>query len=83
MMPAARGIVPGNKNDTTLSPMLGISEVSHLLHAHPNTIRRWSDAGLIKVYRVGVRGDRRFRSEDVAALIAKASQHSQKRIHIN
>jgi excisionase family DNA binding protein len=82
-MTTAKGIRLERDDDRLISPMLGISEVSHLLHAHPNTIRRWSDAGLIKVYRVGVRGDRRFRSEDVAALIAKASQHSQKRIHIN
>lgn len=47
------------------SPMLTIAEVATLLHAHPNTVRLWSNCGLLKVYRVGPRRDRRFNREDV------------------
>jgi excisionase family DNA binding protein len=51
--------------------LLTVREVSQLLHLHSNTLRRWSDQGIIKAYRIGPRGDRRFRPEDVEALIAR------------
>ncbi len=49
--------------------MLTVREVSQLLHVHSNTLRRWSDQGIIKAYRIGPRGDRRFRAEDIALLL--------------
>ena len=49
--------------------MLTVKEVSQLLHVHSNTLRRWSDQGVIKAYRIGPRGDRRFRAEDIAVLL--------------
>lgn len=45
--------------------MLTTSEVADLLHVHINTVRRWSNQGILKAYRIGPRGDRRFRKEDV------------------
>lgn len=45
--------------------MLSTAEVSRLLHVHPNTLRRWSDNGIIKTYRIGPRADRRFRQDDI------------------
>jgi excisionase family DNA binding protein len=53
------------------SILLTIGETSQLLHIHRNTLRRWSDQGIISVYRIGPRGDRRFKSEDVEALFKK------------
>ena len=50
---------------TRMGTMLTTSEVSRMLHVHINTIRRWSDKGMIKTYRVGSRGDRRFKEEDI------------------
>ena len=52
-------------------PMLTAGEVARLLHIHPNTVRRWSDRGLIRVYRISRRGDRRFRREDIARFLAE------------
>lgn len=51
-------------------PMLTVREVARLLHVHPNTLRRWSDRGIIRAYRITQRGDRRFRPEDVTGLLS-------------
>ena len=55
--------------------MLTIREVSQLLHVHSNTVRRWSEQGFIKAYRIGPRGDRRFRVEDVAVLLLEETNN--------
>jgi excisionase family DNA binding protein len=57
-----------------ISTMLTVREVSRLLHVHSNTLRRWSDQGVIKAYRIGPRGDRRFRPEDIAVLLLEESK---------
>jgi len=57
--------------DNQMSNMLTVREVARLLHVHPNTLRRWSNAGRIKVYRITPRGDRRFRRQDVARFLAE------------
>ena len=54
-----------NKNVTLPPRMLTVSEVAEILHVHPNTVRAWSDNGLLKAYRVGYRHDRRFRLQDI------------------
>jgi excisionase family DNA binding protein len=58
-----RQIVKGSP--TLQKPMLTTRQVAHLLGLHPNTVRRWSEKGILKAYRIGSRGDRRFRREDV------------------
>jgi len=54
--------------------MLTVREVSQILHVHSNTLRRWSDQGIIKAYRIGPRGDRRFKQEDIALLLLEESK---------
>lgn len=61
-------------NNKQMSTMLTVREVSRLLHVHSNTLRRWSDQGVIKAYRIGPRGDRRFRPEDIAVLLLQESK---------
>jgi excisionase family DNA binding protein len=56
-------------NDNRANGMLTITEVSRLLHVHPNTLRRWSEEGIIRAYRIGPRGDRRFKLEDITELL--------------
>lgn len=58
-----------NEGNQLPDRLLTVREVADLLHVHTNTARRWSDLGLIKSYRVGPRGDRRFRAEDLNSFI--------------
>jgi excisionase family DNA binding protein len=54
--------------------MLTTTEVAHALRVHPNTVRRWANNGLLPVYRLGTRGDRRFRWKEVEDFI-KSNNH--------
>jgi len=54
---------------TEIDRLLKVSEVARLLYLHPNTVRQWCDRGLLKFYRLGTRGDRRFLRQDVIRLI--------------
>jgi len=56
-------------NYNQMGGMLTVREVSQLLHVHCNTLRRWTDQGIVKACRIGPRGDRRFRAEDIAVLL--------------
>ena len=58
------GLVRRNGNK-----MLTSRELASLLHVHINTVRRWSDMGVIKTYRIGPRSDRRFYWDDVVMLL--------------
>ena len=53
-----------------VDPMLTTNEVAHLLNVHINTVRRWSNQSILKAYRIGSRGDRRFRQEDINRFLA-------------
>ena len=48
-----------------ISPMLTTSEVARILSIHINTVRRWSNQGVLRSYRIGTRGDRRYKREDI------------------
>lgn len=52
--------------------MLTIAEVSRLLNVHPSTLRRWSNKGIIKTYRIGSRADRRFWKDDIERFLSLA-----------
>ncbi len=45
--------------------LLTLSQASDLLQVHPNTLRAWDKKGYLKAIRIGSRGDRRFKKEDV------------------
>jgi excisionase family DNA binding protein len=63
-----------SSNSNQFGSMLTVREVSQLLHVHSNTLRRWTEQGIIKAYRIGPRGDRRFRAEDVAVLLLEENK---------
>lgn len=49
--------------------MLTSTELARFLNIHINTVRRWTDQGLLKTYRIGPRRDRRFSQEDVISFL--------------
>ena len=61
----------------TPSRMLSVHDVAHILNVHINTVRRWGNSGIVKVYRIGPRRDRRFRLEDIARLLTEQSDKSK------
>jgi len=60
-------------NGEHLSEMLTVREVSLLFHIHPNTLRRWSNNGRIRAYRITPRGDRRFKREEIVRFLAESN----------
>lgn len=49
----------------TATPMLSTREAAERLGVSEASVRRWSDRGLLPVQRVGRRGERRFKPEDL------------------
>jgi len=49
----------------TDSKLLTVKEAAQILHVHENTLRRWTDQGIISTFRIGPRGDRRLQEDDV------------------
>ena len=66
----AREIVKGkprrrDKPGPDSKVILATRDVARLLGIHANTVRRWSQKGILRGYRICGRGDRRFRREDI------------------
>ena len=61
-------------NHEEIDPMLTTSEVARLLNVHINTVRRWSNQGVLRTYRIGARGDRRFHREDITNFLSQKNE---------
>jgi len=59
-----------------MDDMLTVREVARLLHVHPNTLRRWSNNGRIRAYRITPRGDRRFKREEIARFLEELNDYA-------
>lgn len=55
------------------SEMLTTTEVAKLLRVHPNTVRQWANKRLLHAYRLGTRGDRRFKRQNVESFLKQNS----------
>ena len=51
------------------SDLVSVGQAAEMLFVHPDTLRRWATRGLLSVYRVGPRRDRRFRRSEVTRLL--------------
>lgn len=54
---------------TKLSTLLSVGEVAELFDVHPQTVYRWCEQGAIPYIQVTPRSPRRFRREDILALL--------------
>ena len=64
-------------NHKDINGMLTISEVAQLLNVHINTVRRWTNQGILRSYRIGSRGDRRFRQEDITNFLVEGGNETK------
>ena len=51
--------------------LIRIRKAAEMLGVNPETLRRWDRQGRLKAIRIGKRGDRRYRQEDIIKLITK------------
>ena len=65
-------------NPKKIDPLLTTSDVARMLNVHINTVRRWSNQGILKTYRIGSRGDRRFREADIASFLLQEDSSTAK-----
>ena len=70
-------------NEEALEAMLTIRQVVDFLHISISTVRQWSDSGMLRAYRIGPRGDRRYLRDDVFRFLENstadsAGKHSEK-----
>ena len=66
--------------ENQVGPMLTVREVARLLHIHANTVRRWSNRGILRAYRITRRGDRRFRQEDIEHFLAELNVNTDNEV---
>ena len=52
--------------------MLTSTEAAMRLNVHINTLRRWTNIGVLKSYRIGIRGDRRIKTDDIESFVEKS-----------
>ena len=69
---ATTRVVTGNLANN--GRMLTVSQVAVLLGAHANSVRRWADMGLLPSYRIGLRGDRRFNTDEISGFLVSRKQ---------
>ena len=61
--------------ETKMDRMLTVRQVADFLQVSTCSVRRWSDRGTLKFYRVGSRGDRRYQREDVLRFLEESSRY--------
>ena len=50
---------------THVNELMTTKQVAQFLQVHEVSVRRWSRAGVLKSYKIGGRGDKRFQLSDV------------------
>lgn len=51
--------------------LLSIGEVAEIFSLHPDTLRNWEKEGILVPLRVGTRGDRKYRPQDIETIVDK------------
>jgi len=55
----------------THEPLMTVGDVAQFFKVAPATVRRWTDSGQLKCYRVGSKKERRFEKKDVLDYLKK------------
>lgn len=58
--------------DRAKPDLLTVRQAARLLGVHANTVRSWTDAGVLTCLRINSRGDRRYRRNEIEAFIEHA-----------
>ena len=62
----------------TQQRLLGIREVAELFGVDVSTIRRWERAGYLRSVRIGERGHRRFRQQEIQRLMDSFAEEERR-----
>lgn len=54
---------------------LSVREVASIFRVHKNSVKRWSNQGIIRSYRVGPHRERRFKIDDITRYLAKCEEN--------
>lgn len=46
-------------------PLMTVEDVANFLKVTPTTVRRWTNSGQLKCYRIGNKNERRFDKQDI------------------
>lgn len=67
-------------NSVRHSEFLTVSEAARTLGVHPNTVRVWTEQGVLRCLRINRRGDRRFRRSDLVQFMKSAQARPNRRV---
>ena len=60
-----------NLRDLPSKEVMTLSETAAFLSVSKQTLRNWDRQGILKAVRYGVRGDRKYLTRDIQALLQK------------
>jgi excisionase family DNA binding protein len=66
-----------NRSKSDNEEIMTCDEVAEFLRVHVISVRRWSRSGKLRAYRVGGRGDWRYRKQDVLAFLYNTNTKGQ------
>jgi excisionase family DNA binding protein len=67
-----------NREKSGDKAIMTCDEVAEFLRVHVSSVRRWSRYGKLRAYKVGGRGDWRYRKQDVLAFLYDTSYTDSK-----
>ncbi len=60
------------EENNKLPELITLSDAAEILKVHPNTLRAWDKKGILVAVRIGEKGIRKYKKEDIIKLINKS-----------
>jgi len=60
-----------SQNKIKFPELITLREAADILKVHPNTLRLWDKKGILVAVRIGEKGIRKYKKEDILKLIEK------------